>query len=114
MSPWKHRMKKTCNGAAQHGPAKAQCVATMLKVSLAYGSGVIREQPANGSKCNVYGPPRFGLLGEGSSRTISRSLRAGLAMVYRKMLPLSQNTRINPLIVSPAPTTTSKPKSQTH
>jgi hypothetical protein len=67
MSPWKHRMKKTCNGAAQHGPAKAQRVATVLKVRLAHGSGVIRKQPANGSKYHVNGPPRFGLLGRAAA-----------------------------------------------
>jgi hypothetical protein len=76
MSPRKHRVKETCNGAAQHGPAKAQRMATMLKVRLAYGSGVIREQPANGSKCHVYGPPRFGQSRASSRRTIARSIRA--------------------------------------
>src|SRR6266700_5601785 len=76
MSPREHRMKEACNGAAQHGPAKAQCVATVLKVRLAYGSGVIREQPANGSKCHVYGPPRFGLLRASSGKTIARSIWA--------------------------------------
>jgi len=30
----------------------------MLKVRLVNGSGVIREQSANGSKYHVYGPPK--------------------------------------------------------
>jgi hypothetical protein len=48
----------------------------VLKVRLAYGSGVIREQAGNGSNCHVFGPLRFGLLRASSSRTIARSIRA--------------------------------------
>ena len=54
VSPRKYRMQKTSSRTAQHDPAKAQRVTTVLQVGLAYRSGVIREQPAYGSNYHGY------------------------------------------------------------
>ena len=96
MRPRKHRMQEACNSAAQHSPAKAQRVATMLKVRLTNGSGVSREQPANGSKCHAYGPPRFGLSGRAAgelshdrSRPTSNGIVAG-GVVHSSLDPSYQ------------------------
>jgi hypothetical protein len=82
VSPWKYCMKKTGHGAAQHGPAKTQRVATVLKIRLAYRCGVIGERPPNGSKCHV-GTPGCGYqagryrIQSTSSRTTAADVSAG-------------------------------------